>query len=106
MSFPEFYQGFCSTVWLLWVITWFVFARNVKATVRREAVLPRMLNMALLFGAGALLWAQRIPGPGLMERFLPGSQWQFWASRAFAKSYAACRSRPHGPSASWLEYLL
>jgi len=80
MSLPEFYQGFFSTIWLLWVITWLVLARNVKVTVRRQAALPRLLNMALLFCAAALLWARRIAVPGLMERFLPGSQWPFWAA--------------------------
>src|SRR5262249_11016722 len=67
-------------VWLLWALTWFVFARNVKATVRRQAAVPRLLNVALLLCAGALLWAARIPVPWLTERFLPVSQWTFWAA--------------------------
>ncbi len=81
MSLPEFYQTFFPTVWLVWMVAWFVFAGNVKATVRRQAALPRFLNTALLFCAGALLWAQiPAPGTGLTERFLPESQWQFWAA--------------------------
>lgn len=56
-----------------------MFARNVKVTVRRQAALPRLLNMALLLGAAALLWARHVPVPALTARFLPGSQWHFWA---------------------------
>lgn len=41
MNLVEFYQGFFPIVWLAWVIGWWVFALNVKATVRRQAVLPR-----------------------------------------------------------------
>lgn len=80
MSLAEFYQAFFGTVWCAWLITWFVFSRNVKNTVRRQAALPRLLNMALLFCAAALLWAVRVPVPALMVRFLPGSQGQFWAA--------------------------
>jgi protein-S-isoprenylcysteine O-methyltransferase Ste14 len=78
MRLGEFYQGFFSIVWLAWLITWLVFALNVKTTIQRQAALPRMLNMALLFCAFALLWARHLPFPELMERFLPGSQWQSW----------------------------
>ncbi|MGB6451742.1 MAG: isoprenylcysteine carboxylmethyltransferase family protein [Steroidobacteraceae bacterium] len=84
MNLREFYQTFFSVVWLAWVIAWWVFALNVKATVRRQAALPRLLNMALLFCAVGLLfwaqWAQLVPVRGLTERFLPGSEWRFWAA--------------------------
>lgn len=78
MPSGEFYQAFFVTVWSAWLITWLVFSRNVKATVRRQAALPRLLNTAVLFCVFALLWAQSLPVPALMARFLPGSQWQFW----------------------------
>ncbi|MGH8254689.1 MAG: methyltransferase family protein [Steroidobacteraceae bacterium] len=80
MNLPEFYQRFFPSVWLAWVVGWWLFALNVKATVRRQAVFPRLVNMALLFSAFGLLWARLVPVRGLMERFLPGSQWQFWAA--------------------------
>ena len=80
MSAIDFYQHFFPTVWVAWVMLWWVFALNVKTTVRRQPVLPRLLNLVLLYGAGALLWAPRIWGPALDERFLPGAQWQFWAA--------------------------
>jgi protein-S-isoprenylcysteine O-methyltransferase Ste14 len=80
MRLGEYYPAFFSTVWLVWIITWLVLARNVKATVRRQAMLPRLLNTALLLVAAGLLWARHIPVPGLMARFLPDSQWHFWAA--------------------------
>jgi protein-S-isoprenylcysteine O-methyltransferase Ste14 len=79
MSVPGFYESFFPTVWVVWFITWWVFALNVKVTVRRQSAVPRLLNMALLWCAGALLWWQGIPPPALDERFLPVSQWPFWA---------------------------
>jgi protein-S-isoprenylcysteine O-methyltransferase Ste14 len=75
-----FYQHFFATVWSVWLITWFVFALDVKATVRRQATLPRLLNTGLLLWAGALLWVPQAPGSELTQRFLPGSQWQLWAA--------------------------
>ncbi len=74
-----FYNYFFSCIWLAWIITWFVFAHNVKENVRRESPIPRLLNVALLIVAAALFWAPRLPVPVLMRRFLPGSQWQLWA---------------------------
>jgi protein-S-isoprenylcysteine O-methyltransferase Ste14 len=79
MSLDEFYRGFFPTIWLVWVITWCLFALNVKTTIRREATLPRLLNTALLLAACALLTVRHVRTPALMERFLPVSQWPFWA---------------------------
>jgi len=80
MRLGEFYHAFFLTIWAAWAVTWLVFSHNVKANIRRQAALPRILNVALLFCTFALLWAQQLPAPGLMERFLPGSQWPFWTT--------------------------
>jgi protein-S-isoprenylcysteine O-methyltransferase Ste14 len=80
VSLGDFYDDFFSIVWLLWMIVWFVFARDVKVTVRRQATLSRLLNMALLVYAAALLWTPRVAVPGLAGRVLPASQWQFWTA--------------------------
>jgi len=80
MSYGEFSRDFFGTVWLAWAITWWVFARNVKATVRQQAALPRRVNAALLFVAAALFWFPRLPLPVLYDRLLPAAQWPFWAS--------------------------
>lgn len=76
-----FYQVFFPTVWLAWVIAWWVFAINVKATVRRQPILSRLVNMVLLWCAfGLLFWGQYIPVRELMGHFVPLSQWQSWAA--------------------------
>jgi protein-S-isoprenylcysteine O-methyltransferase Ste14 len=80
MSLGEFYHYFFLTLWVLWMVLWLVLARNVKATVRRQAALPRLLNMGLLFCAALLLWEPHVPVAGLMVRLLPGSQWKLWAA--------------------------
>ncbi|MGH8290925.1 MAG: methyltransferase family protein [Steroidobacteraceae bacterium] len=80
MSLGHFYDDFFSIVWLLWMIVWFVFARDVKVTIRRQAALSRLLNMALLLYAAALLWTPRVAIPGLSGRVVPASQWQFWTA--------------------------
>jgi len=82
MNVIHFYQIFFPTVWLAWIIAWWVFATNVKATVRRQPALSRLLNFILLWCAfGLLLWGQVIPFPRpLTDRFLPSSEWQFWAA--------------------------
>lgn len=81
MGSDQFYHAFFPTVWLAWVIAWWVFAINVKATVRRQAAPSRLLNMVLLWCAfGLLFWGPLIPLPGLTGRFVPLSQWQFWAA--------------------------
>lgn len=78
MSLSAFYAAFFPTIWLAWLTAWFALARNVKATVRRQAALPRLVNVALLFAAAALLTMRYVPVPTLMERFLPASQWRAW----------------------------
>jgi protein-S-isoprenylcysteine O-methyltransferase Ste14 len=76
-----FYQSFFLTIWIAWMIAWWIFAINVKATVRRETPLSRLLNMALLWCAfGMLFWAPFLPIRGLMWHFVPLSQWQFWSA--------------------------
>ncbi|MGH8320255.1 MAG: methyltransferase family protein [Steroidobacteraceae bacterium] len=79
MSLGDFYQHFFYITWTLWIIVWLVLARNVKVTVRRQAALPRLLNTGLLLCAAALLCVPGVPVPELSVRFLPGSQWKFWA---------------------------
>lgn len=81
MRMVYFYQVFFPTLWLSWVIAWWVWAINVKATVRRQPLASRLLNMALLWCAFALIFATAVPMPrALTARFLPLSEWQFWAA--------------------------
>jgi protein-S-isoprenylcysteine O-methyltransferase Ste14 len=80
MSLSEFYTIFFFGLWALWSAFWWVSARNVKVTARRQPALPRLLNMALILGAAVLLAAPHLPVPGLEARLLPGSQWRVWAA--------------------------
>lgn len=78
MRVAEFYRLFFSIAWLAWLLTWFAFSLNVKTTVARQPLLPRLFNAALLAVAAVLLWPVRFRSPALMERFLPLDQWRFW----------------------------
>lgn len=80
MSLRDFYQYYFTGVWLVWLIVWLVWARDVKVTVRKQATLPRLLNTVLLFCAAALLWTQHVAVLGLARRVLPASQSQLWAA--------------------------
>jgi protein-S-isoprenylcysteine O-methyltransferase Ste14 len=80
MSLGDFYRGFFYITWLLWTLIWLVLAFNVKVTVRRQAALPRLVNMALLIGAAVLLGAPHLPVSGLTVPVLPGSQWKIWTA--------------------------
>lgn len=87
MHLAEFYRYFILGSWWAWIITWIVFALSVKATVQRQAALPRLVNLALLIIAAVLLWPLRFPVPLLMERFLPISQWRFWGGLGAALTF-------------------
>lgn len=80
MTLGDFYHYFFVGTWLAWAVIWLVFSHNVKATVRSQAALPRLLNMALLLCAAALLWVAYVPVPVLMLRVLPGAPWKLWAA--------------------------
>lgn len=80
VSLSDFYEIFFYGIWAAWSILWLVLARNVKVTARRQAALPRLLNMALLVSAAVLLAVPHLPVPGLEARLLPGSQWKLWAA--------------------------
>ncbi|MFI4908096.1 MAG: methyltransferase family protein [Steroidobacterales bacterium] len=87
MSLSDFYEIFFYGIWVLWSILWVVLARNVKVTARRQAALPRLLNMALLVCAAAVLAAPHLPVAGLEVRLLPGSQWKLWAALGAALTF-------------------
>lgn len=80
MSLAIFYQYFFYAIWLLLIIFWLVLARYVKVTVQRQAALPRVLNLALLYGAIALLAGPFVPISWLTVRVLPRSQWKSWCA--------------------------
>lgn len=80
MSLGDFYQYFFYAIWLLWLVCWLVLARSVKVTVRRQTAVPRLVNLALLYAAAALLAGPFVPVTWLTARLLPNSQWQLWCA--------------------------
>jgi len=78
MSLGDFYEIFFYGIWVVWTVLWLALARNVKVTARRQPALPRLLNMALLVFAAAVLAIPHLPVPGLELHLLPASQWKFW----------------------------
>jgi protein-S-isoprenylcysteine O-methyltransferase Ste14 len=72
-------------MWLAWVGYWWFRSGNVKASTRREPFLSRLLHIVPLVFAGMLLWLPGIPlVPWLNARFVPLSEWAFWAGAALA----------------------
>src|SRR5208283_168290 len=76
------HQYLFPAMWLSYLGYWWVKARDVKATERQEPAPSRLLRLALLLGAGALLLAPRVPPRVLDERFLPVRDVWFWAGAA------------------------
>ena len=65
-------------MWLGWVLYWWVAARDVKSTVRRESLSSRLSHIVPLAIAVFLYSSQRVRIPLLAERFLPLTGWSFW----------------------------
>ena len=69
-------------LWLAWVLYWWFSSRDVKATVRRESALSRLMHLGPMFLAAAILWASRLGVPLLDARWLPRTPWAFWIGAA------------------------
>ncbi|MDQ6620423.1 MAG: isoprenylcysteine carboxylmethyltransferase family protein [Pseudomonadota bacterium] len=65
-------------MWLSWAAYWWLAARGVKAAERREPLGSRLQHLLPLLFAVGLLWAERVPGAFLNERFFPWAPWEFW----------------------------
>lgn len=88
MSLGAFYQYFFYAIWLVVIMFWLVLARNVKVTVQRQVTLPRLLNLALLCTAAALLAGPFVPVPWLAARVLRSSQWRLWCALGAALTFS------------------
>jgi hypothetical protein len=75
------YRYLLPIFWLTWATYWWVSARNVKATTRREPLWARFFDGSLLALAGLLFWVHP-PFPILWKRFLPLSAATFWIGAA------------------------
>ncbi len=75
------YEYLLPILWLSWAAYWWISARNVKTTTRREPLWARLFDGSLLALAGLLFWIH-LPFHVLRERFLPLSAWTFWVGVA------------------------
>jgi protein-S-isoprenylcysteine O-methyltransferase Ste14 len=69
-------------LWLCWGAYWAAAAIAVKPAVRREPISSRLLHIAPLFLAGALLWSPAQPVDALRARFVPLSAVIEWTGAA------------------------
>jgi len=72
------YAAPVAILWLAWLAYWFVAARNVKATRRRESHASRLGHVLLSVLAAALLAFRGQPLHWLDERFLPPTMAAYW----------------------------
>jgi protein-S-isoprenylcysteine O-methyltransferase Ste14 len=60
-------------LWVAWLLYWWIAARNVKVTRRREGMASRLAHIVPLALAAWMLAAPRLPGGVLGGRFLPAT---------------------------------
>ena len=76
MHLGTFYQYFFYGIWFLVVAFWVARARDVKVTARRQARLPRVMNLTLIYGAAVLLAGPFVSVAWLSERVIPATLWR------------------------------
>jgi len=69
-------------MWLSWALYWWVHSTNVKATIRRETFVSRLVYISPLILAVLLIWGPDVPSSFLHERFLPKKLLIFWLGSA------------------------
>jgi protein-S-isoprenylcysteine O-methyltransferase Ste14 len=72
------YQHLIGALWLAWVITWSLLARNAKTTLRRESPSSRAAHVVPLIIAALLLALPTLPGNFLSGRMFPHALATFW----------------------------
>jgi protein-S-isoprenylcysteine O-methyltransferase Ste14 len=65
-------------LWATLAIYWWLSARDVKQTTRREPLVSRLLHLGPMMLAAAILWSPRFDVLGLETRFMPRAPWVFW----------------------------
>ena len=77
------YRYLFPALWFGWAAYWWARSRDVKATVRQEPVLSRVLHIGPLALAMALVWAPSVPWiPALQLRLLARGPAAFFAGAA------------------------
>ena len=77
-----FHRFLFPVLWISLTVTWWVLARGLKQTIRRESVPSRLAHILPLGIALLLLWGSRASFGILGLRFLPRAAWPFWAGAA------------------------
>ena len=70
---------FFPLVWFVYTAYWWKMSRDVKENERNESGPSRFVRLILLVAAVAMLWLPSLPIPFLNDRFLPLTEWCFWA---------------------------
>lgn len=78
------HRALLPAIWCGWALYWGISSRDVKATLRRESALSRLMHLGPMFIAAAILWAPTLGAPLLDARFLPRTPWAFRAGTAVA----------------------
>lgn len=74
------YQMLFPAMWLSWAVYWWWSGLNTKATLRHESLGSRLLQLLPVLVAVPLLWADKVPGAFLNQRFFPWAAWVFWVA--------------------------
>lgn len=69
-------------LWATLAAYWWLSARDVKQTTRREPLVSRALHLGPMTLAAAILWSPRFDLLGLETRFMPRAPWVFWLGAA------------------------
>jgi protein-S-isoprenylcysteine O-methyltransferase Ste14 len=70
-------------MWLAWGLYWFISARNVKRTVRRESVASRISHVLPLVVGVLLVAVPHLPSALFATRILPSTLTTYWIGVAF-----------------------
>ena len=65
-------------MWLGYLAYWWATSTDVRATDQKELAGSRIMRLAAILGAIALLWLPAVPIPILRDRCLPPSEYWFW----------------------------
>jgi protein-S-isoprenylcysteine O-methyltransferase Ste14 len=65
-------------IWATWASYWWLSARDVKRTERREPVASRLLHLGPMVFAGMMLGSPGCGVPGLSARVVPLAPWAYW----------------------------
>src|SRR3954452_6478227 len=74
---PLLYRYLFPALWLSWIAYWWISSKDVKPTLRHEALTSRLSHIAPLVIVGLLLAMPKVPVPVLRERFMPLSGFTF-----------------------------